>query len=835
MNLVSLQSLWWLVLLIPVLIVSRISLVDRPRMTRMLALILRGLALVLIVLALCRPFVSKRMDDLHVVFLIDVSESVDLADARAAVDRVRQYTEGLDSGDSWSLFFVAEDVQACESLEAAAEQLDQWQGHMSDSEFRRATRLGQALLLTRMQFPAHKAKRTILFTDARETQTPVQAALDILAKEQVQVTRQPLKGLQMPEVCVVSVTPNTSRAYSGEMVRLTVETVTNTKMRAKLRIVNRAVVVTEADVLLDPESDNVFHFDVAMTTPGESVWTAALSAAQDYFQVNNQAACTVTVGGEPRILVLHETPRDMRPFRRALERQDFSVEVRPSQGVPNSLEELLMFDAVILANVSATDMTVPQMDLVKRYVTDFGGGLIMLGSNNSFGLGGYYRTPVEEVLPLTSRYEKEKELPSVAMVLVMDKSGSMQGTPIALARQAAKATVELLGPRDQMAVVGFDSQAYVVSDMRHASEVAAVSDAIDTLAAGGGTHMYPGMQVAYDLLMATSARIKHVILLSDGRSQGGDHTGMAQLMADAGITLSTVALGQADRALLSSLAEIGRGRYYETTDPSSIPKIFTKETVETSRSGTKEDLFTLVQTADHPVLTGFSETELPMILGYVMTRMKPATQLLLSSDTGDPILAVSRYGLGAGMAYTSDLTDQWGTQWLSWKRCGEFWGQAIRAVLRRQSPDGVFVQQQSDGKTWTVDLLRTDQAGQFVTGIQWDAQWVTAAGRTTTVPCEEVGLGRYRVTVPVQASTSQTLRLYDAEYDKMVVLHDHTPYAQEYNLAARTDMAVDRLPALDVQEIRQDMQAVHTRRPVSHWCYLLALLAMILGILFRRI
>ena len=63
----------------------------------------------------------------------------------------------------------------------------------------------------------------------------------------------------------------------------------------------------------------------------------------------------------------------------------------------------------------------------------------MLGSDNSFGLGGYHRTPVEEVLPLVSRFEKETEKPSMALALVIDKSGSMSGQPIALARQAATA------------------------------------------------------------------------------------------------------------------------------------------------------------------------------------------------------------------------------------------------------------------------------------------------------------------------------------------------------------------------------------------------------------
>src|SRR5690606_17270890 len=122
----------------------------------------------------------------------------------------------------------------------------------------------------------------------------------------------------------------------------------------------------------------------------------------------------------------------------------------------------------------------------KQYVIDLGGGLMMLGSENSFGLGGYYKTPVEEVLPLVSRFEKEKEKPSLAMVLVIDKSGSMDGLPIQLARQAAKAAVELLSARDSIAVVGFDDQAQVVCEMTSAADGETVQAAIDSLQAGGG-------------------------------------------------------------------------------------------------------------------------------------------------------------------------------------------------------------------------------------------------------------------------------------------------------------------------------------------------------------
>ena len=181
--------------------------------------------------------------------------------------------------------------------------------------------------------------------------------------------------------------------------------------------------------------------------------------------------------------------------------------------MPDSLRGLLAFDGIILADVPATSLRPEQMRWLKDYVTKFGGGLMMLGSENTFGIGGYYRTPVEEVLPLVSRFEKEKEKPSLAMVLVIDKSGSMSGEPIVMARQAARATAELLSGRDQIAVLGFDSNPQLICDLTPASAQAQIAGAIDSLDAGGGTDLQPAMVQAREILEGASAKIKHLSLI----------------------------------------------------------------------------------------------------------------------------------------------------------------------------------------------------------------------------------------------------------------------------------------------------------------------------------
>ena len=54
------------------------------------------------------------------------------------------------------------------------------------------------------------------------------------------------------------------------------------------------------------------------------------------------------------------------------------------------------------------DLNQKQMELIRAYVQDLGGGFMMLGSENSFGLGGYYKTPIEEILPVRTDTEKEE-------------------------------------------------------------------------------------------------------------------------------------------------------------------------------------------------------------------------------------------------------------------------------------------------------------------------------------------------------------------------------------------------------------------------------------------
>jgi len=842
----------WLVLPVAALLAWALgkTLTDRAPAKRYASFALRLLAAVLLILAVARPTLDRDTDRFHAVFVVDLSASVDLADARAALDDIDAALDNLQPGDTHALFTVGSGLRRHATPQDIAQTLDRWDTGATDDRLRAGTDLAAALTAARLTAPDDAATRVVLFTDARPTTGPLSEALAQLQTQGVGVQHRPLASLTHPEIAVSALTASPAFAHEGEPVRLSATVAGNRSGPAQVRIVHRGVIVARREVTLVAGEPQRVDISVPMLTPGRTVWTAQVApvapaaappqdtgstgpAAPDHFTINNAVSTTVHVTGRPRVLVLHEKNRDLRAFAAAMERQDLVVEVRPAAGAPRRMDELLAFDAVVLSDVPATDLSAPQLDLFKRYVADFGGGLAMFGGENSFGLGGYYRTPVEEVLPLSSRFEQEKEKPSMAMVLVIDKSGSMQGQPIALARQAAKAAIELLSPRDQIGVVGFDGQAFVALPMTSASDREGAKSAVDRIGAGGGTFMFAGMDAARQMLDNTPARIKHMIVLGDGQSQPADHDGLTRDLADTGVTVSTVALGGgADQALMARIAEIGRGRYYLTMDPSSVP---TRETMQASRSAIKEDLFSAIQTGEHPLLAGYTNTELPFTLGYVMTRARPTAQVLLTTDTGDPLLAINPYGLGQGLAFTGDLTERWGGEWLAWPGFGKFWSQALRALVRRpnQSPLGVTTTAGADALR--IEITEPGAARSAAPPTAWQAQSLDDTGRSHRVPVRPVGVGRYLIDVPLGKSQRVTVRLHDPQGSQLRTVQHDRPYPAEYLLNATPDPALTAAEPFTPTGLRLGLVPATTALSLTPWLLLLSILSFTAGVLLRRL
>jgi uncharacterized membrane protein len=599
------------------------------------------------------------------------------------------------------------------------------------------------------------------------------------------------------------------------------------------------------------KGENHFRFRQAIIGERLAEYTVTIKGFQDKLQDNNTAKGLVFSSGKPRILLIESDPKLAKHLGWALEQEGIVVDTRPAQGMPDSLSDLQSYELLILSNVPATALSQRQMDVARTYVQDLGGGLIMIGGDQAFGLGGYYKTVIEEILPVRSDFEKEKEKPSLAMVIVIDKSGSMGGLKMEMTKDASKGAIELLGPKDKIGVILFEGETFVLQEMTSGVNKAAVIDKIAGIEAGGGTVMEPAMQQALEMLQNTVAKLKHVIILTDGISSPGDFEGIAQQMAQAKITLSTVGVGDdADNKLLENLAKIGNGRHYATEDPSNIPQIFAKETVTASKAAINEQPFIPQVLRPTQVLADIDFNNAPFLLGYVTTRPKPTSELILVSEKGDPLLAWWRYGLGMTVAFTSDAKSRWAAEWVSWPGYSKFWAQVIRHAMRKGDAKGVFVQvAQKDKKaTLTLDAVKMTEkgGGGFLNNAETEIKVIDPQGGEKVVVTTQTAPGRYVGDFETPKTGTYHLQVMQKRNGQVVNQQSRglvVNYDDELRLRPTDEKLLEAIASVSGGTYKPDAAAIFNppertaSRAVPLWPYLLiaALLIFLADVALRRI
>lgn len=824
----------YLLLFLPVLFWVYIkSLVDIKPIHKLLSFLFTLLALILLIMALAKPFIRINNSDVHLNFIIDISKSVELNDLLNKVAVIKKSIKELKSNDSFQVFIFGKGLRKV-SIDKLEDTLKEYLDlNNKDEVFGSETNIENAVISSRMFYPSGKIKKLILYSDGRETGGSFENTQNFLKQENIQIEVNALKSKEKAEAYVLSLVPSHETAYEGERIRLKADLAMNYDGKLKAKFVYDGIVDKEYEVNIKANSKYELSHDIIVNKSGVNLWKVEISAEKDFFLINNEFSCFVDVKGKPRILVVHQKEQKMRPFKKAVEAQNIKMDVRGKFGVPESLSGLLEYDAILLADIPATMLSERQMSNIKKYVIDFGGGLIMLGSENSFGLGGYYRTPVEEVLPITSRYEKEKEKPSMALVLVIDKSGSMEGMPIQLAKQAAKAAIELLGQGDYGGVVGFDSEAYVVSEMTSMSSKGTVMDSIDVVSAGGGTNMMPGMVKGKEMLESSPAKIKHMIVLGDGQSNPGEFIELANEMAMSKITVSTVALGEgADKPLFKAIADSGNGRYYETNDPTTVPQIFTKETVEASKSAIKEAPFVPVKVGKHEMLEGINFESAPYLVGYVMTKLKPLAQMQLLTEEGDPLLAFGQYGLGKGVAFTSDVSEQWAFEWLEWNEFGKLWGQIIRSCLRRENKEGIRILKEPSLSHLNLNITQVDEKGILQPNNLWTGFVSSQNGLVDNIVVEPKGYGVYSAKFPILEQGLYSLKLLNKSTGQSATTHYQKNYPKEYQLGSPISPYFEKL--IKTSERNNDSYAFNFQ-DISSYFIIIAMSFLIIAVALRRL
>jgi Ca-activated chloride channel family protein len=569
---------------------------------------------------------------------------------------------------------------------------------------------------------------------------------------------------------------------------------------------------------------------------------------------NNHAQESVIARAKPHVLYLEGDQSYAGYLREALTSQDIDVEVRGPNEVPTSMAEMQAFDMLIMSDIDATFVDATQMELIESFVRTTGGGFIMTGGDRSFGLGGYYRTPIEKILPVNFDTNKEKETPQIAIALVIDKSGSMQeGRRLEIAKEAAKAVVEMLNPADKISVIGFDSNAVSVVKIQAARNRIKIMSDIASLTPGGGTNIFPALDKAYEELSSTRAVVKHVILLSDGIGSAEGLEALASAMFSDRITVTTVSIGDdASRGLMQQVARAGGGRSYFTRDPSNVPKIFTKETNIATQSSVMEGAYQAVPTAKgvaSQALKGIDWSVAPPLFGYVATKPKSGAEILLTIDsTGDPLLARMSVGLGKTGVFTSDVKSRWSPEWIRWGGYSTFWAQVVRDMMRRKVQERFELHTEARGESFRAVVDAVDDAETFVNGIS--SELVLFDPERPSVkrkfPLYQVAAGRYEgdFTLPgfgsyvIEAhhkkegqSLGQSRATVSQSYPR-----EHLSFEQNTLLLAKAAVLTGGIAeAAPAALFDPKDQSVQRYDPLWPYFVLAALVLFILDVFFRRV
>ena len=760
---IDLLSPQWLLLvsIVPAFYLLRIlSLTDLSLAQQILQSTLRSAVVVCFAIALARPSWITEQSKVSTVVLVDVSDSVSEKQLEATRKYVDSLADATGDGNLQLVTFAEKPtvVRAQDGNKLSAA-IKRHAGAGAGTDTQAAMQLAYGL------YPDGYLPRMVIISDGNQTVGDVAVEAYRSKELGVKVSWRTFDQDKTSEIRVVGLTtPDDIKV--GQPYEVTAEVWSTEPQGATLTLQQ-----DDFPNPLDPKKDvelregkNLIKFKSDAKRAGSTTYRLLLTKFdRDTEKANNAAVTTAPVKGRPNILYVEggmlREPGSAGYFQRALEHENMDVTVRGPSGLPSSVKDMEKFDLVVVSDVPAHLVGASQMAALDSYIHQ-GGGMIMAGGQDSFGSGGYQNTRMEQILPVRFDSEKIKEQPDIALVLVIDRSGSMQGPKLEAAKESARVTAEVLSPNDYIAVVAFDSEAQVFVRPQRAANRMRISSDIARLTSGGGTNIFPGLKEAFEVLQGINAKVKHVIVLSDGEAPTDGISELVQDMRASRITISCVGVQGADRGLLSMIADGGEGRLYMVEDIGALPKIFMKETQEAQKSQLVEDLVRVRVAKKVEAIEGVNIESSPPLHGYVTTKPKPTGETILISDLGEPILARWRYGAGTSVAWTSDIKNRWSVDWIRWGSYPKFWGQVVRTSMRRKVYDSYDLHAKvADGRALvTVDAI--DTGDKFVNELDTRLQVIDPATNKVTQEIEmnQTAAGRYTADFPIQKYGSYLLK-----------------------------------------------------------------------------
>ncbi|MCZ6553345.1 MAG: VWA domain-containing protein [SAR324 cluster bacterium] len=845
LGLLAAPLLWWW---------GRARLGQSRRWLGAVTLGLRGGFLLLMIGALAMPMLllpERRTDWL---ILIDHSHSIDPAALDWAREIVEQANGDKSAGDRLGVISFGADS----SLDLTFDETLSGQtfGETVDGS---ATHLEFALQAALAEFEDKNRQRIVLLSDGNETAGHVQDAVGPLVSRGIRVTAIAPAVRAGGEVVLENILlPATAKR--GDEITAEVVVTSTQPAQAVLQIFHDAAPLGQFQVRLQ-KGRNIFPVTFTAETEGQKLFRAVIDSAQDRRPENNRFERFLAVEGGSKVLLISGEEADSKPLVDALELQKLRITVGGLANIPATLQELLQYDLVIFDNAPGLSLSREQMEMLESYVRDFGGGFVMIGGEHSFGGGGYHETPLEAMLPVDMEIDNEVKMPTVALVLVIDRSDSMGsdvglstlgGSKLEVAKLASFSAMQLLNPTDRVGLVAFDTKALWIVPMIEAGKREVIAAQLSGLKVGGGTDLFVGLNLAVEHLSLMRAHKKHIIALSDGLTPVRRFEELVKSAAGSRVTVSTVALGDnADQFLLRKLAGWGNGRFYFTNDPMKIPRIFTTETIMVTQGLIEELDFIPEVRVNHEILEGISLEALPPLHGYVVTAPKASAEVVLTAPDDDPLLAVRQYGLGRSVAFTSDLTTGWGKSWVEWSEFPRVVTQMMRWAARRGGEGNIELALTLNGEHASVVADLFDEEGHYLNRFALEGTVTYPDRSLRNVALRQEAPGRYRGEFPLTQSGEYLFNV-TGRRDGVTVgpksVGITVPYGAEYRMpepdtALLSDLAErtsgEFLSGDRVEEALAEIMAAEggelVRKPIWPYLILLGMILFLIDIALRQL
>ena len=682
-----------LLIAIPVLIlVQRRTRLGTTKWRQRVTLCFRGAALLCAILALANLHRTHKEQRLAVVFLIDTSESIAQAQYEEIFKQINAAVGKLNASDKFGIISYAKEASVVTEIRQQQDQLlertltDIPETLAEQTISRDSTDLLNAIKRATALLPDDYHRRIVLFSDGIHNTggTSVEDYLPLLSASNVEILTMPLNAVD--DAVRVTELQIPSQVRKGQRFEIAAIIETDGSIpRLNATLYRNNARIDEVEWKLEA-GRNVLPLPMQqIIEEGNYRYELKLNVT-DEIPENNQGYGVVKVQEKPYALYVERDLAQTTYLRTVLEENGFEVEIREPEEMPAELVELQGSDILILSNVSADVLSPEQLQNIENYVQDLGHGLVVIGGEHAYGPGGYTDTALARVLPVKMTPREQKD--TVAVFFVLDTSGSMANyvaghrRKIDLAIAGISAGIDNLEEDDVAGVISFSAgkQVDVVSDLT--SDRNMLLQAVGKLKPTGGTTlMKEAIEGAYERLKTDDAKRKHIILLSDGKSDeaASDLLALAGQTAAAHISITTIAIGDANRALLRELSEISGGSPVIVEHLQQLPTLLMEAVRDTQRYIVQEPFQPVITAPNEPIIAGIGT--LPHLHGYTATTEKQTAQVFIRSHKDDPLLAGWNFGLGKSVAWTSDAKPAWAKEWIPWQSFGKFWGGVVNWTL----------------------------------------------------------------------------------------------------------------------------------------------------------